>query len=259
MTFSKTPSHEEAPAPRQREFGDARLRLIELKAGDIWPERRSCELVLIVECQADGFRLAGLDAPLGVGDAALLPAGNGLDTSANGRALSARLDGVAVLDRPERVRDDLIAELIRRVWSSSSAAEIIDPALRLIEVFVATDNGEQQVPPDILALLDPRIARVLDYIEENYGKKLTTAELAAVACLSRGHFSRAFKEAMSESVWTYVQRRRCECARDLVRTTRLSLSEIAYRCGFASQSHMTTAFRNIFGTTPGGARAARRG
>lgn len=31
----------------------------------------------------------------------------------------------------------------------------------------------------------------------------------------------------------------------------LSLAQIAYECGFASQSHMTRLFQARFGTTPG--------
>ncbi|WP_299410319.1 helix-turn-helix domain-containing protein [uncultured Roseobacter sp.] len=101
---------------------------------------------------------------------------------------------------------------------------------------------------------DDRIAHAIDYIEAHYGEALTIAELAAIACLSPGHFSRTFKATTGEPVWTYVQRRRCERAKEMLLTTQLPIAEIAYRCGFASQSHFTTTFSHQFGVTPGLAR-----
>jgi len=46
---------------------------------------------------------------------------------------------------------------------------------------------------------------------------------------------------------------------DLIRASKLSLAEIAYACGFSSQSHMTTAFSNQLGETPGAIRKGAKG
>ncbi|WP_299410321.1 AraC family transcriptional regulator [uncultured Roseobacter sp.] len=104
---------------------------------------------------------------------------------------------------------------------------------------------------------DDRIARVIDYIEARYGEALTIAELAAVACLSPGHFSRTFKATMGDPVWTYVQCRRCERAKEMLLTTGLPIAEIAYRCGFANQSHLTTVFKTQYAASPGVVRQSK--
>ncbi len=101
---------------------------------------------------------------------------------------------------------------------------------------------------------DERIVRVIDYIEAHYGEALSIGELAAVACLSPGHFSRTFKATVGAPVWTYVTCRRCERAKEMLLTTRLPLTEIAYRCGFANQGHLTRLCNEHFGTTPGAIR-----
>ena len=101
---------------------------------------------------------------------------------------------------------------------------------------------------------DTRVARAIDYLEAHLGTALSVAELASVAALSDGHFSRAFKTATGESVWTYVQRRRVEHAKGMLEATDLSIAEIAHACGFANQGHLTSCFRRWFGTTPGAAR-----
>ncbi|WP_300057421.1 helix-turn-helix domain-containing protein [uncultured Roseobacter sp.] len=102
---------------------------------------------------------------------------------------------------------------------------------------------------------DARIARVLDYVEAHLTDPLSVSALAAIAAMSAGHFSRCFKATTGEPVWTYVQRRRCERAKDLLVHSREPLAEIAYCCGFANQAHMTTSLKERLGATPGVIRA----
>ena len=52
--------------------------------------------------------------------------------------------------------------------------------------------------------------------------------------------------------------RRIERARDLPAGTEMALAEVALACGFAGQSHFTTAFRRYTGATPGAWRFAVR-
>lgn len=102
---------------------------------------------------------------------------------------------------------------------------------------------------------DGRIARALDYVGDNLGRPLSVAELADVACMSPSWFARSFRAVTGQPVHAYMRERRLERALVLVREGRLPLAEVAYRCGFADQSHMGRAFRKRFGTTPAKARA----
>ena len=104
---------------------------------------------------------------------------------------------------------------------------------------------------------DVRIARVVDYVEAHLDKALTVAELAAIACLSAGHFSRTFKATIGEPVWAYVQRRRGERAMEMLQHTDLPIAEIAYACGYPHQCHFTVCFKRQFGATPGQVRRER--
>ena len=99
--------------------------------------------------------------------------------------------------------------------------------------------------------LDARLARAVDHAEAHLGEALSVAELAGAAAMSPSHFARAFRAATGEPVWAFVQRRRCERARDLLLATRLPLAEVAHQTGFASQSHLTTSLRGRYGATPG--------
>lgn len=230
---------------------DPRLRLITLAKGNVWPARDACELVLVLSCRSNGFEMPGLDDRLYVGEVALLPLGNGLLASAHGRVLSARLDRVAAPSAPQRLRDRLIALLLRRAWASSFTAEdILNSTLDLVDLLAASRARALQEHFDMLERLDPRFARVINYIDAHLGESLSVGGLADIANLSPSQFSRKFKESIGEPVWNYVTRRRCERAMELLQCTDQSISRIAHCCGFANQSHFTNTIKSHFGVTP---------
>lgn len=96
-----------------------------------------------------------------------------------------------------------------------------------------------------------RLERVLDYIETNIDSELALADLAEVACLSRFHFARAFREATGRPPHRYISQRRLDNARRYLRENELSLAEISLLCRFSSQATFTRAFQRQIGMTPG--------
>jgi AraC family transcriptional regulator len=67
---------------------------------------------------------------------------------------------------------------------------------------------------------------------------------------SRTHFVRMFHAATGRTPHHYVLQLRVTRAQDLIRERRTSLIDIAALCGFSSQSHMSTVFRQMLGVTP---------
>lgn len=96
-----------------------------------------------------------------------------------------------------------------------------------------------------------RLARVVDFIEDNLGRELGLDELARVACLSPYHFVRSFRSAVGQTPHRYLMERRVARARALLKSGGVPLSQVADACGFASQAHFTSAFKRAVGTTPG--------
>ncbi len=94
----------------------------------------------------------------------------------------------------------------------------------------------------------------IKYIDANLDGNLTVGRLAELIGVSKDQLSRYFKKSVGESPHSYVIQRRSEAARRLLLDHDNPLSDIAYATGFSSQSHMTTAFKNVFGVTPGAVR-----
>ncbi|HEX3444352.1 MAG TPA: AraC family transcriptional regulator [Chthoniobacterales bacterium] len=96
-----------------------------------------------------------------------------------------------------------------------------------------------------------KLRTVIEYIMENLGGSPTLDEMAALVHLSPYHFARQFKAATGSPPYQFVITHRIERAQHLLRTNGgLGLAEVAFRSGFANQSHFCLHFKRIAGVTP---------
>jgi AraC family transcriptional activator of mtrCDE len=68
--------------------------------------------------------------------------------------------------------------------------------------------------------------------------------------MSRSTFSDRFGAAFGRSPIAYVREVRLRKAADMLRATDRPIDAIASRVGFASRSHFSQAFRDLFGESP---------
>jgi len=95
-----------------------------------------------------------------------------------------------------------------------------------------------------------KLRNAIEFINDNLGRNISLAEIAANVGMSPFHFARLFKHSMGLAPHQYVLEQRIDRAKTLLSEPALSLAEIAYRLGFASQSHFTAVFRRLTSTTP---------
>jgi len=97
-----------------------------------------------------------------------------------------------------------------------------------------------------------RINDVLYFIHKDISQTLLAKDLAAVAAYSEQHFHRVFKQVVGESVHDYIRRARLEfAANQLMFDAGASILDVATKCGFASLSSFSRAFKSVFGVAPG--------
>jgi transcriptional regulator GlxA family with amidase domain len=99
------------------------------------------------------------------------------------------------------------------------------------------------------------LLRAKDLADARYAEPLQVSDLAAVAGLSRAHFSREFKRAFGESPHQYLLTRRLERAAALLRTTDWSVADICFAVGAGSVGSFTVSFGRIYGHAPQAYRA----
>jgi AraC family transcriptional regulator len=107
-----------------------------------------------------------------------------------------------------------------------------------------------QLPTYQGGLPQARLRRVLEYMQAHLDHELSLTALAAVVQMNPYYFSRLFKQSTGLSPHQYILQQRVEWAKRLLADARLSIAAVAQRVGFASQAHLTTAFRQRVGVTP---------
>ena len=108
------------------------------------------------------------------------------------------------------------------------------------------------------ALAAWRARRVVQFIDSSLEQPIRIQDLARLAGLSAGQFSRSFHLRFGVTARRYLATRRMEFAKSQLLTTDLPLVEIALQCGMSDQSHFAKTFRRVVGTTPSQWRAAHR-
>jgi AraC family transcriptional regulator len=107
-------------------------------------------------------------------------------------------------------------------------------------------------------LLAWQARKVRDYIDSHISGPVLVADLCSLVQRSEAQFSRLFKHTFGESPHAFLVRRRVEFAAQYMLTTDASLSDIAPRCGFTDQAHLSKHFRQSTGRTPAAWRRAHR-
>jgi AraC family transcriptional regulator len=96
------------------------------------------------------------------------------------------------------------------------------------------------------------VRRIEEYVEENLARNLSLHELSQQLGMNLYFFVRSFKRSTGLTPHQYVLRRRVERAKALLlEHPGPSIADIALRCGFATQSHLTAAFNRLTNVTPG--------
>ena len=93
-------------------------------------------------------------------------------------------------------------------------------------------------------------ARILEYIENNYTDTITLEQLAQISGMSKNGVIAMFKRLYGTTPIKYINNRRLNMACDLLKTTDLPISQVAFRCGFTDSNYFARIFKNYRGISP---------
>ncbi|OPJ61200.1 AraC family transcriptional regulator [Clostridium oryzae] len=113
------------------------------------------------------------------------------------------------------------------------------------KLYTVSDLQPQKDSKKILQL-----KKVLKVIEASYSSQLALEDLSRVVGMSRKYFCNFFYEMTHRTPIDYVNYYRIECASIQLVSTSLSITEIAYNCGFNDLSYFIRAFKKYKGITP---------
>jgi len=165
--------------------------------------------------------------------------------------------------------------------STRGAREWVQPVIALLDAAIGELNRDHSAKGTILQAasllreqIDPQasgaaadghgrllawqVHKVREYVDSHIADPMRVADLCALIQRSEAHFSRAFKRTFGASPHAFVIQRRLELAGQYMLQTEVPLSDIALRCGFTDQAHLSKHFRQATGETPAAWRRARR-
>jgi AraC-like DNA-binding protein len=98
--------------------------------------------------------------------------------------------------------------------------------------------------------------RAKEILRANLKGSVALKEVAQECGLSVGYFSHAFRRTLGMAPHQWLIEQRVALSKEKLRDDGLSLSDVAAECGFSDQSHLTRAFRQTVGVSPGAWRRA---
>jgi AraC family transcriptional regulator len=149
--------------------------------------------------------------------------------------------------------DELVAELAS---TGLMATEASDSLARLLLVHVA--RHQQQASRLTDPLTSQTLARLHDYVMAHLSERIAVVDLARQAGMSANRFAHFYSERTGQAPHQFVLTMRLQQAAQLLRHSRMSLTDVAHACGFASQQHLTNTMKKRLGCTPGRYRSATK-
>ena len=99
--------------------------------------------------------------------------------------------------------------------------------------------------------IPPMVCDIRSYLTARYNEKITLEQLAAQFNLDPYYLQKLFKRHIGQSPMEYIIYLRMTRAKSLIRTSTMSISEIAYTVGIDNLGHFTRQFKKQEGMTPG--------
>lgn len=90
----------------------------------------------------------------------------------------------------------------------------------------------------------------VEYVREHYEADLTLEDVASAVHISPYYLSHLFSEELGITFVEFLTRTRVEAAKKLLADPRLTIQQIARKCGYSDASYFTKVFKKVEGRTP---------
>ncbi len=97
---------------------------------------------------------------------------------------------------------------------------------------------------------DEQITQIQIWLEDNYYREILFPQVCERFGMSVRTLNRRFKNALGQTPLEYLQDIRINTAKDLLKTSNLSIAEIADKVGYQDTNYFTALFKKHLATTP---------
>ncbi len=144
-----------------------------------------------------------------------------------------------------------VEELLTEWHQSHSALQAEQVQTALLHLLLSLKQDLQDTAADLPAESEDSLLRKVNQLMAEWrGRTVVVADLAEAIGYSESRLRVLFKEAAGIPLGSYIQNYRINRAMALLRTTSLSIADIADEAGFGSPQAFSRIFRNATGSTP---------
>lgn len=105
-------------------------------------------------------------------------------------------------------------------------------------------------PEDVYVSDADKVEKVMLYIEDNFRRKLTIAEVAEEFKMNPNYLNRILKEQKGVTLYAAVKSARLQYAKKLLLDTNLSIAEVCKTCGYSDSANLLRDFKKDTGVAP---------
>lgn len=155
---------------------------------------------------------------------------------------------------PQQEESRALLEAVRQSFEIDETKPAYELKLRnsLSEIWVQMFSAVKLLLKEkgISGKTDEKAKRMLAFIHENYGGKITVSEIAGAAFISERECFRTFHECLHMTPAEYLTDCRLQAACRMLVNGNDSITRISQTCGFSSSSYFGKIFRSALGCTP---------
>ena len=144
---------------------------------------------------------------------------------------------------------DMMLHRVRADYGASLATWVADQMVYTVPR--AHSDGQRMSLQSRPEVRNAKLLMAMQIMENNLEDPLRPDEIAQVVTLSTRQLERLFAKYLTTSPKRYYLHLRLEKARNLLRQTDLSVTDVCVACGFRSLSHFSKSYRAAFGIPPG--------
>ena len=122
--------------------------------------------------------------------------------------------------------------------------------IHLISISLDIDFINSAVVNEEEPMHSDRLIEVIRYAKEHLGRSISLKEVADISCMTEQSFCRFFKQRTQKTFFQYLNDLRIERAKQLLRESQQSISDIAFLCGYSSSSHFCKVFKDHSNESP---------
>lgn len=152
---------------------------------------------------------------------------------------------------------DMMLTLISQQHGIELAASISE---EFIHDRIRTTDECQREPLKLhVGLAQPKLIEAVRLMEANVEEPIPVSELASYVGVSRRQLERLFQKYLNTVPTRYYLQLRLTRARQFLRESAMTITQIALACGFSSTPHFSKCYRDTFGCVPSAERRPRAG